>query len=625
MGVGVDGRCPDSTDASAYTVPVRSTVLYRKWRPEDFDNVAGQDAVVRTLRNAVAQDKIAHAYLFCGPRGTGKTTTARILARAINGVAPSASALDGGADALGFDLVEIDAASNRGIDDIRELRERANYQPGSARFKVYLIDEVHQLTGAAADALLKTLEEPPPHVVFILATTDPEALKPTILSRCQRYDFRRVAVDDIVGRLRTIADAEGIAIGDDALRLIAREATGSLRDAVNLLDQLWTTCGDDISLDAAQEALGLSPDARALELVGAALRKELSAGLAVLGAVQSDAIDFLRFKKQVVTHLRHMLLLLTGAEGSLSLSKPEEEQLRETGKGAEPGAAVAALRAFADADVRSDPYSPLPLELALANIVYGPPREIVEAAPAPAPQRAARQPQRRDQGQRQGQQQGQRRSQQSQPSRQQGGASQQSSPQGQRAPRESSSRSARPAADELVERIREQLRSEREGLLATMLNQSCRVIEQTDDKIVLGFLPNYQAVHMDKVREAIDKVAAAASAVLGRAVTVECVPIDDANPPRGNPNPAPAAANPQPVSEPPTTEQSAAEQPTAEQVVAEQPIAQYSAAPPPVAEAQPAAQPTPAPEPTPEPQPQSSYSSLVEDALEHFGARVVDG
>ena len=238
---------------------MRSTVLYRKWRPADFDSVAGQDAVIRTLQNAVAQDKISHAYLFCGPRGTGKTTTARIMARAINGVAPSAGALDGGSDGMGFDLVEIDAASNRGIDDIRELRERANYQPGSSRFKVYLIDEVHQLTGAAADALLKTLEEPPPHVVFILATTDPEALKPTVLSRCQRFDFRRVAVADTVARLRTIADAEQILIGDDALRLIAREATGSLRDAVNLLDQLWTTCGDEVSLEAAQRRWASAP------------------------------------------------------------------------------------------------------------------------------------------------------------------------------------------------------------------------------------------------------------------------------------------------------------------------------------------------------------------------------
>ena len=562
---------------------------------------------MRTLRNAVEQDKIAHAYLFCGPRGTGKTTTARILARAINGVAPSAGALDGGNDALGFDLVEIDAASNRGIDDIRDLRERANYQPGSARFKVYLIDEVHQLTGAAADALLKTLEEPPPHVVFILATTDPEALKPTILSRCQRYDFRRVAVDDIVGRLRTIAEAEQIAIGDDALRLIARESTGSLRDAVNLLDQLWTTCGDDVSLEAAQEALGLSPDARALELVAAALRKDLSGGLAVLGAVQSDALDFLRFKKQVVTHLRHILLLLTGAEGSLSLSQPEQEQLREAGKGVEASVAVAALRAFADADVRSDPYSPLPLELALADLVYEPPKQVVEAAPAAAPERRSRQSQApsRGQGQRsqqrsqqgsqqRGQQGGQRRASQSQQSAQPAQPAQ-APPQGQRPARDSSARPARAPADQLIDQIRDQLREQREGLLATLLNQSCRIVEQTENKLVLGFLPNYQNVHMEKVREAVDKVAAAASAVLGRAVAVECVPIDDANaaPPRAAsaaPSASPAAANP--PSNPAPAEPSAAPEP---------PSATTAEAP---------AQP--------------SYSPLVEDALERFGARVVE-
>ena len=567
---------------------------------------------MRTLRNAVEQDKIAHAYLFCGPRGTGKTTTARILARAINGVAPSAGALDGGNDALGFDLVEIDAASNRGIDDIRDLRERANYQPGSARFKVYLIDEVHQLTGAAADALLKTLEEPPPHVVFILATTDPEALKPTILSRCQRYDFRRVAVDDIVGRLRTIAEAEQIAIGDDALRLIARESTGSLRDAVNLLDQLWTTCGDDVSLEAAQEALGLSPDARALELVAAALRKDLSGGLGVLGAVQSDALDFLRFKKQVVTHLRHILLLLTGAEGSLSLSQPEQEQLREAGKGVEAGVAVAALRAFADADVRSDPYSPLPLELALAALVYEPPKQVVEAAPAP--ERRSRQSQSRGQQQR-----GQQRSQQSsRQSSQQGGqrrASQpqqspqpaqsaQAAPQGQRPARDSSARPARAPADQLVEQIRDQLRDQREGLLATLLNQSCRIVEQTEDKLVLGFLPNYQNVHMGKVREAVDKVAAAASAILGHAVSVECVPIDDANaaPPRAA-SAAPSASSPasdpasNPSASPVPAAPAAAPQAQSETTVAEAP-AQASTQP--------------------------SYSPLVEDAVKHFGARIVE-
>ena len=328
---------------------------------------------MRTLKNAVAQDKISHAYLFCGPRGTGKTTTARILARAINGRTASTGATAlGEADDLGFDLVEIDAASNRGIDDIRELRERANYRPGSARFKVYLIDEVHQLTGAAADALLKTLEEPPPHVVFILATTDPEALKPTILSRCQRFDFRRVGVDDMVSRLRQIAESEDIAIPDEALRLIAREATGSLRDGVNLLDQVWVMCGSSVALEAAQEALGLSPDARAMELASAALRGKLAEGLQVLSAVQEDAIDFGRFKRQVVTHLRHALLTLTGATGTLSLSAPELERLEEVCKGIEASAAVTALKAFSEADVRRDPYQPLPLELALAEIVYGP-------------------------------------------------------------------------------------------------------------------------------------------------------------------------------------------------------------------------------------------------------------
>ena len=569
---------------------MRSTVLYRKWRPDDFDSVAGQEPVVRTLRNAVSQDKISHAYLFCGPRGTGKTTTARILARAINGVAPSAGALDGG-DGLGFDLIEIDAASNRGIDDIRELRERANYQPGSARFKVYLIDEVHQLTGAAADALLKTLEEPPPHVVFILATTDPEALKPTILSRCQRYDFRRVAVDDIVGRLRTIADAEAITISDDALRLIAREATGSLRDAVNLLDQLWTTCGDDVSLEAAQEALGLSPDARALDLVGAVLRKDLAAGLGVLGAVQSDAIDFLRFKKQVVTHLRHVLLLLTGAEGSLSLSKPEEERLREVGKGAEAAVAVAALRAFADADVRSDPYSPLPLELALANVVYGPAPAPAAAAPAPPAPARQRQQQARS-GQRGG---GQRRS--APASAAAGGQRAQSAPPAQTPPaqappaaaaskavRETPARAGRPAADERITKIRRELEDKGNRRLAAMLNGSCRIVEETEAKLTFGFFPTYQDFHLPQVREALNEVSAAASTVLGRAVTVECVPIDDGDGGRRSNAPAPATNAPAAV-----------------------PAANAPAA---------AAKPEAPPEP--------SYSPLVDDALKQFGARVVD-
>ncbi len=537
------------------------TVLYRKWRPTDFDEIVGQEPVVRTLKNAVAQDKISHAYLFCGPRGTGKTTTARILARAINGLTGSTGGMAlGESDDLGFDLVEIDAASNRGIDDIRELRERANYRPGTARFKVYLIDEVHQLTGAAADALLKTLEEPPPHVVFILATTDPEALKPTILSRCQRFDFRRVSVEDMVGRLRAIAASEGIEIPDDALRLIAREATGSLRDGVNLLDQVWVMCGSSVTLEAAQEALGLSPDARAMELASAALRGELSKGLGVLSAVQADATDFGRFKKQVVTHLRHVLLSLTGSAGSLSLSAPEIERLEEVSKGLKASAAVAALRAFSEADVRRDPYQPLPLELALASIVYGP---QVADAPAPQPQQGSSQRQQRQQrpdGQRRA---GQRREQQAtrnvprvqgqrpgagqpapaQPSSADSpnqGHAQAQTPQPAASPGGSAgSPAGGPAGNsgneaELLEQIRSALRRRNQGLIATMLNQSCRIVGQSEDTLTLGFLQNYQQVHMQKVTEAGADVSAAASEVLHRRVTVRCVPFEDSHASTGN-------------------------------------------------------------------------------------------
>lgn len=556
---------------------MRSTVLYRKWRPEDFDSVAGQDPVVRTLQNAVAQDKISHAYLFCGPRGTGKTTTARILARAINGIAPSTAALAGG-DGMGFDLIEVDAASNRGIADIRELRERANYQPGSARFKVYLIDEVHQLTDAAADALLKTLEEPPPHVVFILATTDPESLKPTILSRCQRFDFRRVAVDDIVGRLRTIADAEAIAISDEALRLIAREATGSLRDAVNLLDQLWTTCGSEVSLDAAQEALGLSPDVRAFDFVEAALQKDLSAGLAIIGAVQSDAVDFLRFKKQIVIHLRHVLLLLTGADSSLSLSEPEEERLRAVSKGVDPSAAVAALRIFAEthAEIRADPYNPLPLELALAEIIY-------PAAPASA---AAPVRQQVQTGRQQQTQQLRRETRAAKPPPVDHAAQPtQSAPprptvQPAVAPRTAREAPAR-GADPLTA-IRDELKRRGSVRLSAMLNGSCRIVEQSEAKLSLGFLPNFHNIHLLEARNGLKQITEAASVVLGRQMAVDCIPVDDSA--------TPASPVTPPISAPIGAQTSApAASPT---VVAEE------QAPP-------------------------SYSSLVEDARRHFDASVI--
>ncbi len=349
-------------------------VLYRKWRPRTFAEVAGQDAVVRTLKNAVASKKVAHAYLFSGPRGTGKTTMGRLLARAVNCQRP-----DNGEpcnecqtcrdllEARDFvDILEIDAASNRGIDEIRSLREKA-LGGGANAYKVYLIDEVHMLTEPAFNALLKTLEEPPAHVIFVLATTEAHKVPATVVSRCQRFDFRRITVSASVDRLTYIAGQEQIECPPDALEIVARTATGSLRDAINLLEQLVDSYGKSLTAEQVQEGLGLVIDPRSGQLGLRAVRGELAEGLAVISSVRDDGLDLRQFQRQVVLQLRGLLLAKSGAAPTDSWSEEQLAALRDQVTSVPTERLIAGLRAFGEADLRADPLSPLPLELALAS------------------------------------------------------------------------------------------------------------------------------------------------------------------------------------------------------------------------------------------------------------------
>jgi DNA polymerase-3 subunit gamma/tau len=362
-------------------------MLYRKWRPQTFAEVAGQTHVTRTLANAVSAGTVAHAYLFCGPRGTGKTSTARILAKAVNCASPVDGNPCDGCDfcqgvrqGSALDLVEMDAASNRGIDDIRELREKAAHAPVGARFKVYLLDEAHMLTPQASNALLKTLEEPPPYIIFILATTNPQDMLSTIVSRCQRFDFRRITIADIVERLQHICTEEGFEFPPQSLELIARQATGSLRDANNLLEMTVSHYGASPTPEQVEAALGLTGDPRARELAHQALRADVKAALQTIAAVRDDGVDLVLFQKETVHELRMGLLAKSGALPPGALSEAEAATLNELVRAVPENRLFRAVKAFAEADLKAEPHSPLPLELAVLESA----RDEAVSVPQPA-------------------------------------------------------------------------------------------------------------------------------------------------------------------------------------------------------------------------------------------------
>ncbi len=297
--------------------------LYRRWRSQTFEEVVGQEHVTLTLRNALRDGRMSHAYLLTGPRGTGKTSTARILAKAINCLDDDVQARPCNrchictaiSEGRLLDLIEIDAASNRGIDEIRDLREKISFRPNEARYKVYIIDEVHMLTKEAFNALLKTLEEPPGHAVFVLATTEPDRVPETVRSRCQRFDFHRIPTREIVEHLSEILKAEGAHADADALVAVARRATGSMRDAVSLLDQLLSYGDTSLTLARVEGVLGLVNAQTVGRLVDTIAEHKTAAGLTLIGQLVAEGVELGELVDQIVAYLPRCVVFVRN-EGS---------------------------------------------------------------------------------------------------------------------------------------------------------------------------------------------------------------------------------------------------------------------------------------------------------------------
>jgi DNA polymerase III subunit gamma/tau len=333
------------------------TTLYRRWRPRRFGDIVGQEPVVRTLRRAIETDRVSHAYLFSGPRGTGKTSTAKVLAMGLNcekgptpepdGTCESCRAIVGNSS---IDVLEMDAASNRGIDEIRDLRDKVNLAPAAGRMKVYIIDEVHMLTAEAFNALLKMLEDPPEHVVFVLATTEKHKVLPTIISRCQSFDFRRPSIETLVGKLQEICEAEDIEVDPEALTVIAREGRGSFRDAEGLLDQLSSFAEGRITASMVRELLGSVGPESLIETIYALHERRAADALRIVDRLSDGGKDLGQFVGELLAHLRNLMLLPYAPEIALTeVGAEERPQLEEQANVVPTAGVVRLIEALGDA------------------------------------------------------------------------------------------------------------------------------------------------------------------------------------------------------------------------------------------------------------------------------------
>lgn len=358
------------------------TALYRKWRPADFDDVKGQDAIVTTLRNQIKADRIGHAYLFCGTRGTGKTTVAKIFAKAVNcehpvdgrpcGECAMCKSIAAGSS---MNVIEIDAASNNGVEDIRKIREEVQYSPTEGRYKVYIIDEVHMLSIGAFNALLKTLEEPPSYVIFILATTETHKIPITILSRCQRYDFKRISIETITARLEELMKAENINVEDKALRYIAKAADGSLRDALSLLDQcLAFYLGQDLKYDNVLEVLGAVDTEVFSRLLRMVLAADTTGCIRLLEDLIMQGRDLGQFVVDFVWYLRNLLLVKTSedAQDVIDMSSDNLALLKEESGLIDDDTLMRYIRIFSELsnDVKYSTQKRIMIEIALIKLTH---------------------------------------------------------------------------------------------------------------------------------------------------------------------------------------------------------------------------------------------------------------